>query len=188
MKHFGLVLACTILFTVGGCVDDLQTIKKHSAQAAAWVETADTKIDQLEATIATLPEGDKLNKIKETLAKLRDERKQVSATLESLNTGVQGAEQPEDLLGVGVQAALPFLGPYGGIASLVASLIGGFLAHQRMKKKGMAAIRNIDHIIAHPDLGGGAGKFDASDPATIAEMKRLDHDSGAMSLVKNALG
>ena len=186
MKHLSLILVCTALFTLGGCVDDLKTIKTHSAKAAAWVETADAKIDGLEAQINALPEGDKLHRIKASLERLKDEREQVAATLKTLNEGVQEADQPEDLLGVGVQAALPFLGPYGGIASLVASLIGGILAHQRMKKKGLAAIRNIDHVINSPEFGG-AGKFDANDPATLAAMKQMDHKSGARSLVVEAL-
>lgn len=188
MKHFALIATCVALFTFGGCVEDLKTIKHHSAQAAAWLEKADSKIDELESRVAQLPEGDKLHRLKTELADLRDERKKVHTALQTANGHIQDAKEPEDLLGVGVQAAMPFLGPYGGIASLAASIIGGLLAHMRMKKKGVAAIRNIDHIINHPELGGGAGKFDATDPATIAEMKRLDHESGAMSLVRNALG
>lgn len=189
------VLALTILLSVlcVGC-QDLQEAKQHAANAAATVNQLDVKITELQGLMAAAPDGSTLAKYSEKLERYKEERVKWVGILNNLNESIQKAESQYDFLTAGVQAAAPFLGPYAGVAALGTAMLAGYLKTrekekqaEETKRQAINAIRNIDTVIHDPNLSGGAGKFDATDPATINAMKKLDRDAGVEGLVAEAL-
>jgi len=136
------------------------------------------------------------------VAKYSAKKDEVVAEVVNINTTIQKAETQQDLVaGLVAQYAHFIPPPYGTAVALGAPLLLSMFWGTKQKKgktvaeaaatenkrKGIAMTRNIDAVIADPNLSGGPGKFDASDPATAARLKELDRAAGVTDWTAEAM-
>ena len=185
-----------MIIGLAGC-EDLQV--EESRKVLLGIATQTMKLDaDLVKLQAELKTSD-VEMLKDIAAKIESKQKirgQLLASAASLEKSMNEATNGGDVLAGAVNAAVPFMGPYGPLIALGVTLVGGVLVDQKrrkskaeaidMKAKAIAAHHNIDSVIADPSLSGGAGKFDANDEATMARLQDLDRAAGLQDLMAEA--
>lgn len=178
-----------------GLESSVAELKKEIAKAEAG------QLRDKLAAILTKTEA-RLNDVNTKVAKYSAKKNEVVAEVEKINTTIQKAETQQDLVaGLVAQYAHFIPPPYGTAVALgVPFLLSMFWGKKQKngrtvaeadakenKRKGIAMTRNIDAVIADPNLSGGPGKFDANDPATAARLKELDRAAGVTDWTAEAM-